>query len=62
MKRYTYTLDTPNRIYQCRDLNAAEYMFSCRKTASIHRHDRITGEDAIIRTKTAEMKPQTNNA
>lgn len=52
MTRFTYTLVTPRRTFQCRDLNAAEYMYSCRKTASLWRHDRFTGVDSLVRTKT----------
>ena len=52
MTRYTYTLITPRRTMQCRDLNAAEYMYSCRKSASLWRHDRFTGVDSLVMSKT----------
>lgn len=33
-------------------MQSALYMYSCRKTASIVRHDRRTGEDSIVASKT----------
>lgn len=52
MTRFNYALVTPKRSTVCRDMQSALYMYSCRKTATIVRHDRRTGDDSIVASKT----------
>lgn len=51
MTRFNYTLTTPKRSTACRDMHSTLYMYSCRKTATIVRHDRRTGNDEIVASK-----------
>lgn len=50
-RTYDYYLRTDKGTKSCRDLNAAEYMFSCRKHASIIRKNRKTGAEEVIANK-----------
>lgn len=52
MTHFNYVLVTPKRSTVCRDMQSALYMYSCRKTATIVRHDRQTGNDSIVASKT----------
>nr|DAL02888.1 MAG TPA: hypothetical protein [Caudoviricetes sp.] len=56
MTRFNYAIVTPKRTTVCRDMNAALYLYSCRKTASIVRHDRQTGNDSIVASKTCGIE------
>lgn len=52
MTQFNYALVTPRRSTACRDMQAALYMYSCRKTATIVRRNRHSGEESIVASKT----------
>ncbi len=50
-RTYDYYLKTEKGTKNCRDLRAAEYLYSCRKHATIIRENRKTGEKETVATK-----------
>jgi hypothetical protein len=60
MKRFDYLLVGTKGTTLCSSLRSAEYLFSCRKTATIVKRDRSTGLDFIIAAKTDGVVSQIN--
>lgn len=50
-RTYDYSLQTKKGIMSCRDRQAAEYLYSCRKHATLIRRNRKTGEEEIVASK-----------